>query len=310
MFSNPSTVVIAVNTVTIRVSMSEIWVRQSENSLAGRGARTAVIVRMCMFTLLNNCDTPHISGGKETPVSRGISIGASIRGLRGKCKSRVEAAVNCRTPYRQCLRRAELPQAAQKRYGMVSMGKHTIRFRCQHCAHCCTDVVCLVTPWDVVQIVRKTGVRTQEFLEFLFQDEISGVPLSDPTWIECNGRRYIMALRRDDQEGCFFLDKHTKQCFIYPSRPIVCRLYPFRLEETRTGGFRGFSLHRTGVGCPRQRGDVFVTGPLYALYLEDLKHQEDYQDLVAAFNRRQDADKQPADFASLFVEEVRIASSA
>lgn len=189
------------------------------------------------------------------------------------------------------------------------MGKHSVRFRCYHCGHCCTDVVCLPTPWDVARIVRETGLVPREFLDFLTPEGISGVPRSDPSWLRCNGSRYLMALRRDPSAGCCFLDPETKRCTIYASRPLLCGLYPFKLQETRSGDFRGFSLHRTGIECPRQRDDIVSAWPLHELYLEDAQHQEDYHALVEVFNRRKHSDKCPQDFVALFVEEVGAVSA-
>ena len=89
-------------------------------------------------------------------------------------------------------------------------------------------------------------------------------------------------------------------CTIYEHRPILCRLYPFKLQETREGEFRGFSLH-SDVGCPRNRDGEVPTRPLYELYRDDCVHQEDYQDLVRVFNARRDKNKQPQDFIKLFI---------
>ena len=179
------------------------------------------------------------------------------------------------------------------------MGKKTVRFKCHHCGHCCTDVVCLPTPSDVIRIVRATGEDPYRFLEFLGPDEISEVDENDPTWLDCNGRRFIMGLRRG-KKGCYFLRKKTRRCKIYAARPLLCRLYPFRLQENRSGGFKGFTLHKD-VGCPRHRDGVFETQPLYELYLEDEKHQEAYDYLVEAFNRRRSRNKKPKDFIAMFI---------
>lgn len=203
-----------------------------------------------------------------------------------------------------------MPSAGSSRYGrrqvgderkglFNSMGKNSVQFKCHHCNHCCTEVVCLPTPWDVIQIVRATRLNPYQFLDFLGPEEIDEVPKNDPTWLKVNGRRYIMALRRE-KLGCYFLDKSSRYCTIYNSRPILCRLYPFKLQETRDGRFRGFTLHKD-VGCPRHRDGQVPTKPLYDLYLEDSKHQDDYGDLVAVFNRRQYAGKKPEDFIELFI---------
>lgn len=180
------------------------------------------------------------------------------------------------------------------------MGKETVRFRCQHCLHCCTDVVCLPTPWDVIQLVKGTGENPYEFLEFVEPDDVEEVAKNDPTWLRCNGKRYIMALRRYEGTGCHFLDQKTRCCRAYTSRPILCRLFPFKLHETRDEKLKGFSLHKD-VGCPKSRDGIAQTKPLYELYLEDLEHQYAYDDLVLGFNRRRDKTKRPEDFIELFV---------
>ena len=179
------------------------------------------------------------------------------------------------------------------------MGKESVRFACHHCGHCCTEVVCLPTPWDVIRMVRMEGANPYEFLEFLTAEEITGVEEDDPTWLEVGDERYLMALRRS-ADGCHFLDKKTRYCTIYEARPILCRLYPFAVQETEEGEFLGFTLH-DDVGCPKNRDGVHKTAPLYALYQDDCLHQTDYQDLVNVFNARTDADKRPEDFIEMFV---------
>ncbi len=180
------------------------------------------------------------------------------------------------------------------------MGKELVRFSCHHCGHCCTEVVCLPTPADVLRIVRATGRDPRRFLEFLTPEEIQGVAKSDPTWLECGRDRYLMALRRSDK-GCVFLNKRNRHCTIYEHRPLLCRLYPFKLQETREGAFKGFALH-SDVGCPRHRDGEVRTWPLYGIFREDAGHQHDYQLLVENFNRKTYPGKKPVDFLYLFVD--------
>lgn len=181
------------------------------------------------------------------------------------------------------------------------MGRKTVRFMCHHSGHCCTDVVCLPTPWDVLRIAQNTGENPYAFLEFLTPEEINDVHKNDPSWLQVNGQKYIMALRRHSVKGCYFLDRKTKYCRIYEQRPLLCRLYPFKLQESKKGDFRGFALHRD-VGCPRHKNGVAQTQPLYDLYLQDRMHQDDYATLVKAFNRDTTPEKNPEDFLKLFIE--------
>ncbi len=179
------------------------------------------------------------------------------------------------------------------------MGKSIVKFSCHHCGHCCTDVVCLPTPWDVVRIVRERAANPYKFLEFIRPDEITEVEENDPTWLEVGGERYLMALKRG-KKGCHFLDKKTRHCTVYEARPLLCRLYPFKLQENRAGTFKGFTLHKD-VGCPRHRDGRVPTAPLYELYSDDAEHQQDYADLVTVFNRREYKGKKPSDFIEMFV---------
>ncbi len=183
------------------------------------------------------------------------------------------------------------------------MGRDTVSFSCHHTGHCCTDVVCLPTPWDVIRIVRQEGADPYEFLEFIRPGEIQGVTKGDPTWLKVGKERFMMALKRG-KKGCHFLDKKTRYCSIYESRPILCRLYPFKLDEFRDGSFKGFSLHKD-VGCPKHRDGKVDTIPLYELYLDDSIHQRDYNDLVEVFNSRDYEGKAPEDFIKMFVEFVK-----
>ncbi|MCK5862382.1 MAG: YkgJ family cysteine cluster protein [Candidatus Hydrogenedentes bacterium] len=183
------------------------------------------------------------------------------------------------------------------------MGRYHVQFKCHHCGHCCTDVICLPTPWDVLRIAMGTGENPYTFLEFLSSEEITGVEKSDPTWLEVNGERYMMAVQRDETVGCFFLDKQTEFCSIYEQRPLLCRLYPFKLHETRNAEFDSFSLH-TDVGCPRNQDGIHETKPLYELYLQDKMHQDDYAALVQAFNKDKNMTRNPDDFLQLFIEIV------
>jgi Fe-S-cluster containining protein len=160
--------------------------------------------------------------------------------------------------------------------------------------------VCLPTPWDVIRIVRETGANPEDFLEFITPEEIEEVPKNDPTWLRCGGQKYLMALRRDEN-GCHFLNRQTRFCSIYESRPLLCRLYPFKLNESRSGEFKGFTLHEK-VGCPKNRDGVYETKPLLEIYRQDDLHQNDYQELVRIYNRQRNPDKKPEDFITLFIE--------
>jgi Fe-S-cluster containining protein len=179
------------------------------------------------------------------------------------------------------------------------MGKDTVKFSCHHCNHCCTEVVCLPTPWDVRRIMKMTGEAPEDFIEFLTPVEIDEVDMDDPTWLEVNGEHYMMALQRDEKTGCHFLDNKTTYCSIYEARPLLCRLYPFEMQEDKDGNFKGFGLHKD-VGCPKHTDDVYQVKPLYDLAMQDELNQEDYCELVDIFNNKKYKNKIPWDFITMF----------
>ncbi len=179
------------------------------------------------------------------------------------------------------------------------MGKRIVRFCCHHCGHCCTDVICCPTPFDVCQIVKGTHLHPKKFLTFIEPQDIEGVNKSDPTWLKMDGKKYMMALKRTSK-GCFFRDRRKGNCKIYEHRPLLCRLFPFKLRQSRTGKVHSFSLHKD-VGCPKHRDGIVYTDHLAKIWEEDLKHQEDYQDLVAFFNSQTQKERKPFDFIDLFV---------
>jgi len=144
-----------------------------------------------------------------------------------------------------------------------------------------------------------TGANPYEFLDWVTPEDIDEVEDYDPTWLEVAGERYMMALRRHGQR-CHFLDKKTKFCTIYEARPILCRLYPFKVTEYRDGTFKGFVLH-DDVGCPKHRDGAVPVKPLYDLYIQDDEHQHDYNQLVEVFNRKHYPGKRPEDFIEMFI---------
>jgi len=179
------------------------------------------------------------------------------------------------------------------------MSNDSVNFKCHHCNHCCTDVICLPSPWDVRRIMRMTGLDPFDFVEFLSPEEIEDVDLDDPTWLDVDGEKWMMALKRDENTGCHFLNQKTKLCSIYEARPLLCRLYPFKVVEDENEKYLGFTLHED-VGCPKHSDGVVSTKPLYDLYVQDSINGEDYVELVEFFNAQKYEGKEAEDFVVMF----------
>jgi len=179
------------------------------------------------------------------------------------------------------------------------MGEEFVSFKCHHCNHCCTDVVCLPTPWDVRRITKMTGKDPFDFIEFLTPGELNDVEDDDPAWLEVDGERYMMALQRDEKTGCTFLNNETRFCSIYEARPNLCRLYPFKALESKNGQYKGFTL-QDDVGCPKYTDGRVAALPLYEILVQDDLNQEDYHELVDIFNGKEYEGKEVEDFVIMF----------
>jgi Fe-S-cluster containining protein len=92
-----------------------------------------------------------------------------------------------------------------------------VSFICHQCGRCCGDTEdivrhILLLKTDVASISNKLLLRDKEFAE-----EISGF---EP---------YIYEMKKTEFGKCFFLENNT--CTIYEIRPLICRFYPFQLEN-------------------------------------------------------------------------------
>jgi Fe-S-cluster containining protein len=93
--------------------------------------------------------------------------------------------------------------------------KH-VRFKCDRCALCCGDTEerirqILLLKTEANLIAEGTSISIDEFAE-----EIEG---SDP---------FVYRMRKNGRRCVFLRDS---LCSIYDRRPIICRFYPFKLEN-------------------------------------------------------------------------------
>ncbi len=79
--------------------------------------------------------------------------------------------------------------------------------------HCCKQIDVLLTPFDVVRIKNKLGIRSDEFLKKYA--ELQNFKNTDLP---------LLKLKMVNGEACAFLGE--KGCTIYHDRPVVCRNYP------------------------------------------------------------------------------------
>lgn len=96
-----------------------------------------------------------------------------------------------------------------------------VGFRCLRCGECCRgeDNSVTVFPSEIRRIVCKTGKSWLEVVE----------PPPQGEW-DSKGNFHTLEwrLRKEGPGCCYYSDC---RCSIYPDRPLLCRTYPFYLED-------------------------------------------------------------------------------
>lgn len=100
--------------------------------------------------------------------------------------------------------------------------KH-IRFQCEKCALCCGDTErrvrrILTLKIEAERISKETAKDIDDFAE-----KVEGF---EP---------YVCEVKKTEDGRCVFL--RDKSCSIYEKRPLVCRFYPFQLQNIRNNRY-------------------------------------------------------------------------
>lgn len=132
-----------------------------------------------------------------------------------------------------------------------------VRFECQRCAKCCGDMpkrkrnILLLEP-EVEQISTITGLRAAEF--------------STPS---SGTEPYRYAMKKKEGK-CVFLKGNA--CQIYLHRPLICRFYPFWLEELGAESY----VFKVSGDCPAVGiGKVFGKEDFVKMLKEALEARSD-----------------------------------
>jgi len=80
---------------------------------------------------------------------------------------------------------------------------------------CCADVNIILTPLDVLELARRTGLHTRVFL-----DTYCGNPITKDLQLPM----VILKMRDDEGKKCPFVGEQG--CTVYQDRPWACRMYP------------------------------------------------------------------------------------
>ena len=138
-----------------------------------------------------------------------------------------------------------------------------VRFRCTGCGIYCGDTEervrrILLLNVDVERIAEATQKSIEEFAK------------------KTRGREpYVYEMVKTGEEGkCIFLE--NERCTIYPSRPLICRFYPFELRVARNG--RREFLYTTecpGIGKGKKLTENYFKKLLRQLSWEKPEKRED-----------------------------------
>jgi len=94
--------------------------------------------------------------------------------------------------------------------------------------NCCASFVITITSFDVLRIMKETGLKPEEFSELRRLDILS---YDDSQVIECKEKKfkdyYLLSLK---SHPCYFFDSR-KGCKIHSAKPMACRIYPFNQDE-------------------------------------------------------------------------------
>lgn len=127
------------------------------------------------------------------------------------------------------------------------------QFECTKCGACCRDEFLLVTVTgsDIVRIAAVLGLGAEEILNaldfYIVADSIdTPVGLEKTPSVSTEKGRAFMALKKMENGDCIFLKEDL--CMIHPVRPVVCRSFPFVLDEKE--GQRTWGLSAMKEICP------------------------------------------------------------
>ncbi len=80
---------------------------------------------------------------------------------------------------------------------------------------CCSDVNIILTPLDVLQLARASGMGTREFLE---------TRTANPITKDLELPLVLLKMGPEPEKKCYFLGENG--CTVYSERPWACRMYP------------------------------------------------------------------------------------
>jgi Fe-S-cluster containining protein len=149
--------------------------------------------------------------------------------------------------------------------------------KCLRCGNCCTRFGVCITPFDIRRIVKTTGLKPSEFADYI--SEPKERERKEPA-ILIDGKPSLLVLRRNQNNVCFFYS--PSGCKAYSFRPMLCRTYPFKLEEGKLRDMRS----RACIECwhPDEKSECEYE------YVHDIKKYEkeieEYKKIAEKWNAK------------------------
>jgi len=142
------------------------------------------------------------------------------------------------------------------------------------CGRCCTSFGVCVTPFDIKRISQATGMDPISFVMAI--PEPPDRERTEPAVI-IDGERSLIVLRWSTENICGFYS--GTGCKIYDDRPLLCRTYPFNLDNGQK------LADMKSRACPKKWTPASARG-----YLADLKKYkkeiEAYQKIADEWNAK------------------------
>ena len=96
---------------------------------------------------------------------------------------------------------------------------HGLRFGCVNCGKCCSGApgYVWVTPKEIEKMAWDLGISKVDF---------------ELKFVRAVGNK--LSIREHSNGDCVFLDRDTRKCMLYNSRPTQCRTWPFWDENLQS----------------------------------------------------------------------------
>lgn len=107
---------------------------------------------------------------------------------------------------------------------------------CLNCGKCCISFGVCVSEHDVKLITENTGLSEDNFVQYIPDFESRE---RKEKAVLINGKKMLRILQwksnpdvyLDNEHICIFYNEKEKKCNIHSFRPLLCKTYPFKLNE-------------------------------------------------------------------------------